>query len=116
MGFFSSVRIIIGFVFLRIRLISNYFAFLFINMEELFIEWELVSLGSTLVSLVFIIDFMSLYFISLVRLVSGRVLIFRSSYMSGEVFFGRFICLVLSFIASIFLLVFSPNIIRLLLG
>ena len=85
-------------------------------MEELFIEWELVSLGSTLVSLVFIIDFMSLYFISLVRLVSGRVLIFRSSYMSGEVFFGRFICLVLSFIASIFLLVFSPNIIRLLLG
>lgn len=47
---------------------------------------------------------------------SGRVIIFRTSYMRREIYFGRFICLVLRFIASIFLLVFSPNIIRLLLG
>ena len=52
----------------------------------------------------------------MVRLVSGRVIIFRTSYIINEVFFGRFIRLVLRFIASIFLLVFSPNIIRLLLG
>ena len=95
---------------------SNYFAFLFINIEELIIEWELLSLRSTLVRIVFIFDFISLYFISLVRLVSGRVIIFRTSYIIREVYFGRFICLVLRFIASIFLLVFSPNIIRLLLG
>ena len=101
---------------LCLRLISNYFAFIFINIQEIIIEWELLSLGSTLVRVVFIFDFISLYFISLVRLVSGRVIIFRTSYIRREIYFGRFICLVLRFIASIFLLVFSPNIIRLLLG
>ena len=90
--------------------------FFFINIEEILIEWELLTIGSTIIRVVFIFDFISLYFIRLVRLVSGRVIIFRTSYMINEVFFGRFIRLVLRFIASIFLLVFSPNIIRLLLG
>ena len=49
-------------------------------------------------------------------MVSGRVIIFRTSYIINEVFFGRFIILVLRFIASMFLLVFRPNIISLLLG
>jgi len=97
-------------------LLSNYFAFFFINIEEILFEWELLSIGSTMVRVVFIFDFISLYFVSLVRLVSGRVMIFRTSYIINEVFFGRFISLVLRFIASIFLLVFRPNIIRLLLG
>ena len=90
--------------------------FFFINIEEILIEWELLTIGSTIIRVVFIFDFISLYFIRLVRLVSGRVIIFRTSYIINEVFFGRFIRLVLRFIASIFLLVFSPNIIRLLLG
>ena len=97
-------------------MLSNYFAFFFINIEEILFEWELLSMGSTMVRVVFIFDFISLYFVSLVRLVSGRVMIFRTSYIINEVFFGRFISLVLRFIASIFLLVFRPNIIRLLLG
>ena len=97
-------------------MLSNYFAFFFINIEEILFEWELLSIGSTMVRVVFIFDFISLYFVSLVRLVSGRVMIFRTSYIINEVFFGRFISLVLRFIASIFLLVFRPNIIRLLLG
>ena len=101
---------------LNIRLLSNYFAFLFINIEEILMEWELLTIGSTIIRVVFIFDFMSLYFIRLVRLVSGRVIIFRTSYIINEIFFGRFIRLVLRFIASMFLLVFSPNIIRLLLG
>lgn len=75
-----------------------------------------MSSGSCIVSVVFILDFISLYFISLVSLVSGRVIIFRVSYMRGEVFFGRFIGLVFSFIASIYLLILRPNIISLILG
>lgn len=76
----------------------------------------MLSIGSTIIRVVFIFDFISLYFIRLVSLVSGSVIIFRTSYIRGEVFFGRFIGLVLSFIASIFLLVFRPNLISLLLG
>jgi len=68
------------------------------------------------VTVVFILDFISLYFIRLVRLVSGRVIIFRVRYIRGEVFFGRFIGLVFSFIASMYLLILSPNLISLMLG
>jgi len=101
---------------LNLSLLSNYLSFFFINIEEILLEWELLSVGSTIIRVVFIFDFISLYFIRLVSLVSGSVMIFRTSYMTDEVFFGRFIGLVLSFIASIFLLVFRPNLISLLLG
>ena len=64
----------------------------------------------------FIFDTISLYFISLVSLISGRVIIFRNSYITSEKFFSRFIILVFFFIISIYLLILSPNLIRLLLG
>jgi len=105
-----------GLLLLNLSLLSNYLSFFFINMEEILLEWELLSIGSTIVRVVFIFDFISLYFIRLVSLVSGSVIIFRTSYMRTEVFFGRFIRLVLTFIASIFLLVFRPNLVSLLLG
>ena len=59
---------------------------------------------------------MSLLFIRLVILISGSVIIFSNSYIRSEKFFSRFIILVLFFILSIFLLILSPNLIRLLLG
>jgi NADH-ubiquinone oxidoreductase chain 5 len=62
------------------------------------------------------LDFMSLYFISLVRLVAGRVIVFSTSYISGEWFFGRFVALVISFVISIFMLILSPNMVRIILG
>jgi NADH-ubiquinone oxidoreductase chain 5 len=101
---------------ISLRVFSNYVARIYLHLEEIIIEWELISLGSSSISLVFIFDFMSLYFIRLVRLVAGRVILFRTSYIRKEVYFGRFIGLVLSFIISIFLLILSPNIISLLLG
>ena len=101
---------------ISLRVFSNYVARIYLHLEEIIIEWELISLGSSRISLVFIFDFMSLYFIRLVRLVAGRVILFRTSYIRKEVYFGRFIGLVLSFIISIFLLILSPNIISLLLG
>ena len=87
-----------------------------INIFEVIIEWEVMKISSSVIYLTFIIDSMSLYFIRLVRLVSGSVIIFSSSYMITEKFFSRFIFLVFIFIMSIFLLILSPNIISLLLG
>ena len=87
-----------------------------INIFEVIIEWEVIKISSSVIYLTFIIDSMSLYFIRLVRLVSGSVIIFSSSYIITEKFFSRFIFLVFIFIMSIFLLILSPNIISLLLG
>jgi len=51
-----------------------------------------------------------------VSLISGRVMIYSTSYMSSETFFSRFIIIVILFVISMYLLILSPNIVRLLLG
>jgi len=114
--FISSIRLFSGTILLSLSIITNLLANSAIQLEEHIIEWELISLGSTTINVIFIFDFISLYFISLVRLVAGRVILFRTSYISKEVYFRRFIGLVVSFVISIFLLILRPNIIRLLLG
>ena len=98
------------------RIIIFIMSILIINIFEVIIEWEVIKISSSVIYLTFIIDSISLYFIRLVRLVSGSVMIFRSSYIMSEKFFSRFIFLVFMFIISIFLLILSPNIISLLLG
>mgnify|MGYP002041732780 FL=1 len=98
------------------RLTMFIFSLLTMNMFEIIVEWEVTKISSSVIYLTFIVDSIALYFIRLVRLVSGRVIIFRSSYMIQEKFFSRFIFLVFMFIMSIFLLILSPNLIRLLLG
>ena len=65
---------------------------------------------------IFIFDYISLFFLSVVRLISGSVMIYSTSYISSEIFFRRFIGIVLRFVFSMFLLILSPNIISLLLG
>ena len=101
---------------ITIRAIIFLYSLTALNRRELIVEWEVRSFRSMSLILVFIIDFISIYFIILVRLVSGSVIIFSQSYMRPEKFFGRFLMLVVSFIRSIFLLILSPNIISLLLG
>merc|ERR1712114_121131 len=83
---------------------------------ETIIEWELLNSRSSRVYLILIFDYISLFFLSLVLLISGRVIIYRNSYISSEQYNSRFISLVLCFVLSIALLILSPNIIRILLG
>ena len=80
------------------RIIIFIMSILIINIFEVIIEWEVIKISSSVIYLTFIIDSMSLYFIRLVRLVSGSVMIFRSSYIMSEKFFSRFIFLVFMFI------------------
>jgi len=49
-------------------------------------------------------------------LISSRVFIFSSSYIKLDKFYYRFHFLLLSFVISIILLIFSPNLIRILIG
>ena len=107
---------ILRFIIIANRISIFFFSIIIINIFEVIIEWEVIKISSSIVYLTFIVDSISLYFISLVRLVSGSVIIFRSSYIISEKFFARFIILVLIFVISIFLLILSPNMISLLLG
>lgn len=113
---FSLSRILLGgpLIFLRAGLIVSICGSLL--SQELIVEWELISVGSGEIVITFILDFMSLMFLGLVRLIAGRVVLYSSSYMSGEVYFSRFQLVLIRFIGSIYLLILRPNTIRLLLG
>nr|YP_010533958.1 NADH dehydrogenase subunit 5 [Condylostylus luteicoxa]UXX49972.1 NADH dehydrogenase subunit 5 [Condylostylus luteicoxa] len=89
--------------------------FLF-NDYTIFIEWELVSLNSSSIVMTFLLDWMSLIFMSFVLLISSLVIYYSSEYMFGDIFINRFIMLVLLFVLSMMLLIISPNLISILLG
>ena len=61
-------------------------------------------------------DWVSLIFLSFVLFISGRVFYYSGEYIEGEINLSRFIFLLAGFVGSIGLLIFSPNLIRILLG
>nr|QBZ38102.1 NADH dehydrogenase subunit 5 [Cemus sauteri] len=67
-------------------------------------------------SLVFLFDWMSLTFMSVVFLISGCVFLYSLDYMSGDYFIIRFYFLVFMFVSSMFMLVMMPDLVCLILG
>nr|YP_010945406.1 NADH dehydrogenase subunit 5 [Palaemon modestus]UVU21239.1 NADH dehydrogenase subunit 5 [Palaemon modestus] len=81
-----------------------------------FMEWELVSLNSVSIEMSLIFDWMSLMFLSFVCLISSMVLYYSGGYMSGDSNINRFLYIVLGFVASMLMLILSPNLVSILLG
>nr|APL97242.1 NADH dehydrogenase subunit 5 [Garjajewia cabanisii] len=83
---------------------------------SLIIEWEILSLSSSMVSMSLVFDWMSLIFLGSVCLISGVIMKYSEYYMDGEVNFVRFSFILSMFVGSMWLLIISPNMISLLLG
>lgn len=84
--------------------------------QRFLIEWSLLEIGLSRLRIPVILDIYSFSFSLSVILIARAVLVFSSSYMSQEKFFSRFHLLVFSFIGRMILLIFSPNLISLLIG
>ena len=80
------------------------------------IDFELINFVSNAFSFILFFDFYRILFFFTVIIISLRVFLFRSSYIATDKYYKRFHFLLLSFVISIILLIFSPNIIRVLLG
>ena len=80
------------------------------------IEWELINLNSSTIIFTIVLDWIRLLFLGFVFLISRRVLYYRGRYIKDDKRFNRFMYLVLAFVASIGMIVISPNLIRILLG
>nr|YP_009459889.1 NADH dehydrogenase subunit 5 [Hydropsyche orris]AUT18154.1 NADH dehydrogenase subunit 5 [Hydropsyche orris] len=89
---------------------------LVMNNLKIFIEFELISLNSCVYVLVLYFDWMSVFFFFVVTLISSMVIYYSKSYMSEEIYIFRFIILILLFVLSMVLLIFSLNLISILLG
>uniref|UniRef100_A0AAU7VB77 NADH-ubiquinone oxidoreductase chain 5 n=1 Tax=Stenopsocus periostictus TaxID=3074947 RepID=A0AAU7VB77_9NEOP len=101
-------------------LMSASFMIIFMNLslynKIYFIDWEILVLNTSVVSMNILIDWMSSLFMSFVLLISFVIVIYSISYMSGDNNSSFFILLVFSFVLSMMLLIISPNLISILLG
>lgn len=84
--------------------------------NEVFIEWQVLDCTGSKIYLTLIFDYISVFFLRVVSLISISVFMFRVSYIAGELFYNRFFLIVVSFIFSMFLLILRPNLISILLG
>nr|AVN68338.1 NADH dehydrogenase subunit 5 [Amazonina sp. Z256E] len=81
-----------------------------------FIEWEIVTVNSSMVVMTVLIDWVSLVFMGFVLFISSLVIMYSEDYMMGDLNLNRFIYLVLLFVMSMMFLIISPNMISILLG
>uniref|UniRef100_A0AAU7BA54 NADH-ubiquinone oxidoreductase chain 5 n=1 Tax=Novoplectron serratum TaxID=3073467 RepID=A0AAU7BA54_9ORTH len=91
------------------------FYYIYIDYSVL-IEWYLVNMNSSSISMVLILDWMSLIFMGFVLFISSLVIYYSDEYMLGDLNIYRFISLVLMFVLSMMFLIISPNLISILLG
>ena len=90
--------------------------FYFIIGVELIIEWNVLCFSRFNLNFIIFFDFMSSIFLFVVSFISFCVFLFSYRYINNDLFYNRFIILIILFIFSIYLLILSPNLIRLLLG
>jgi len=83
---------------------------------RIFVEWEIFR--GYIYSFVFLVlvDWIRLSFGGLVLLISGIVMIYSGDYIGGDRNLFRFLITLILFVLSIILMIYSPNLIRILLG
>nr|YP_009488386.1 NADH dehydrogenase subunit 5 [Trachypeplus jacobsoni]AWD31645.1 NADH dehydrogenase subunit 5 [Trachypeplus jacobsoni] len=101
--FFSFFFVFLGFIFL-----SNNISFM--------LDWEVFSVNSVSVSMTLYVDWMSLFFSGVVLVISSMVILYSYDYMSHDLYSSRFLFLVFLFIVSMMLMIYSLNMISILLG
>nr|CCI69375.1 NADH dehydrogenase subunit 5 [Metacrangonyx sp. 4 MDMBR-2012] len=80
------------------------------------LEWELFSFNGASIIFLILFDWMSMSFMVTVSLISSVIFMYCKYYMEGEIFYSRFMIILLMFVASMMFLILSPNLISLLLG
>ena len=86
------------------------------SFKEYRVEWVAFKESTLEFRFLFLADWISMVFFSTVMLIAGSVILYRRSYIQEDGFRSRFGLLVISFVLRISLLIFSPNLIRVLLG
>nr|YP_010953280.1 NADH dehydrogenase subunit 5 [Olinga feredayi]WMQ76529.1 NADH dehydrogenase subunit 5 [Olinga feredayi] len=81
-----------------------------------FFEWDLFSFNSVELTFIMLFDYISVFFMSCVMLISSMVIYYSISYMSSDMNKVRFLLLVLMFIFSMMFMILSPNLVSILLG
>nr|YP_003540691.1 NADH dehydrogenase subunit 5 [Eophreatoicus sp. 14 FK-2009]ACN72769.1 NADH dehydrogenase subunit 5 [Eophreatoicus karrkkanj] len=84
--------------------------------KSLVIEFDILSINGISMMFTLYFDWMSLIFMSFVSFISCSVVYYSGSYMSGDFNINRFLGLVMLFVASMMFMIFSLNMVSILLG
>nr|YP_009467132.1 NADH dehydrogenase subunit 5 [Agramma hupehanum]ARB50125.1 NADH dehydrogenase subunit 5 [Agramma hupehanum] len=108
---------IFSFSLFILALMMIFFGLFFLNMNMSFVmDWEILTLNSVNVNLTLYIDWMSLLFSGVVLIISSMVILYSNDYMNSDSYKFRFLLLVFLFIISMMLMIFSLNMVSILLG
>nr|YP_009000419.1 NADH dehydrogenase subunit 5 [Argas lagenoplastis]AHF21607.1 NADH dehydrogenase subunit 5 [Argas lagenoplastis] len=106
-----------GIFLLIVSMFSFSFSLLFLmNMEVYVLEYSMVGVGGLEVKFFLLLDWMSLMFMSVVLFIASMVVIYSEDYMSGDLTKLYFLYGVLLFVGSMILMIFSLNLLMILLG
>nr|YP_009488347.1 NADH dehydrogenase subunit 5 [Dictyla platyoma]AWD31606.1 NADH dehydrogenase subunit 5 [Dictyla platyoma] len=86
------------------------------NTISYMLDWEVFSMNSVSVSMTLYIDWMSLMFSGVVLIISSMVILYSNDYMMYDNYKLRFLFLVFLFVVSMMLMIYSLNMISILLG
>nr|YP_009234183.1 NADH dehydrogenase subunit 5 [Aegista aubryana]AMB49882.1 NADH dehydrogenase subunit 5 [Aegista aubryana] len=86
------------------------------NFLNFLFNFDVMMISTTTLSLSLLVDKISLSFSSLICFISGCVFMFSRWYMKDDVFFWRFTWILLLFVMSMNILVFSGSLMMLLVG
>nr|YP_009050005.1 NADH dehydrogenase subunit 5 [Nilaparvata muiri]AEP27298.1 NADH dehydrogenase subunit 5 [Nilaparvata muiri] len=113
MLFVLNINFFFFFLFLLFFFLGMYFHMFNLS---LILTYNFFSLNSCIYSVIFLFDWLSLIFLSVVFMISGCVFLYSLGYMRGDNFIIRFYFLVFMFVLSMFFLIIMPDIICLMLG
>nr|QXU60445.1 NADH dehydrogenase subunit 5 [Acasta sulcata] len=115
--FVISMWNLIFLIFFSLSTLLFLLSLIMVNLSiSFYFSWNIFSWGATDINMIFLLDWVSLMFLSFVLFISGSVFYYSGEYMEGEINISRFIFLLASFVGSMGLLIFSPNLISILLG
>nr|AEG67037.1 NADH dehydrogenase subunit 5 [Ceratosolen solmsi] len=104
-------------IFLLVSIFSLLFSLMMLlSKNSYFLEWSIFMLNSVNVNMFIYVDWMSLMFMFIIMLISSSIMLYCSEYMSLDNYKNRFFFLVFFFIMSMLSMIFSPNMVSILLG
>lgn len=105
------------FTFFVFRIIVYFIGLYILSFDYLvLLDWNILTLNSCSIVITLLFDWISLFFVRGVIFISSIVILYSSSYISGDTFRVRFLLLVVIFVISICFIILRPNLIRILLG
>ena len=111
--FYKHVPILFGLLCVLTGIMGSWF--MAFNCKMIII-WDLIVINSYSISFPILLDSTSLIFTSLVAFITANVLIFGFEYIRGEDRLIRFWLLLVGFVVSIFLVIFTPNFFTIIIG